>query len=251
MKSFLHYINETPEQTNEGFGKTLVGGALFGGALGLGGAIHANRSTTTDAPTAQVQAAQTTNAPPEAAPKTIKQEDKTKPKYHHDAIKAMVIQDEGMKLKPYKDTRGILTVGIGHNLEAPGSKETFGRAFGEHGEKLHRHASGGGSLSQEQVTTLFDADYEHHLQRTIKLIPNLHTHPPQVQAALVSGTYRGHIGDSPTFRKHFNAGNYSGASKEFLNRGEYKDPKTASGVIKRLDRDHKIYSDYAATMKQQ
>lgn len=251
MKSFRQYVNETPEQTNEGFGKTVVGAFAVGGAIGFGGAMHNNAQRATDAPQAQVEPAETTKAAHKAAPKTNNQADNTQPKYHHDAIKAMVIQDEGMRLKPYNDTRGILTVGIGHNLEASGSKATFGRAFGEQGAKLHRHASGGGSLTQEQVTSLFDADYEHHLQRTIKLIPNLHTHPPQVQAALVSGTYRGHIGDSPTFRKHFNAGNYTAASNEFLNRGEYTDSSTGRGVITRLNRDHKIYSDYAATMEQQ
>ena len=146
MKSFRQYINETPQQTNEGFGKTLVGAFAVGGAIGFGGAMHNNAQRTTDAPQAQVQPAETTNAVPKTTPKTVNQADNTQPKYHHDAIKAMVIQDEGMKLKPYKDTRGILTVGIGHNLEASGSKATFGRAFGEQGAKLHRHASGGGSL---------------------------------------------------------------------------------------------------------
>ena len=247
MKSFRQYINETPEQTNEGFGKTLAGAFVVGGALGFGAAMHTNAQQAADSPQAQVEPAETKKA----ASKAANQADNTQPKYHHDAIKAMVIQDEGMKLKPYNDTRGILTVGIGHNLEASGSKATFGRAFGEQGAKLHRHASSGGSLTHQQVTALFDADYEHHLQRTIKLIPNLHTHPPQVQAALVSGTYRGHIGDSPTFRKHFNAGDYTAASNEFLNRGEYKNSSTASGVITRLNRDDKIFSDYAATMKQQ
>ncbi len=35
-------------------------------------------------------------------------------------------RDEGVRLSPYKDSRGILTVGIGHNLEAnPLPNETY------------------------------------------------------------------------------------------------------------------------------
>lgn len=34
-------------------------------------------------------------------------------------------RDEGLKLTPYKDSRGFLTIGIGHNLDAHGiTKET-------------------------------------------------------------------------------------------------------------------------------
>ena len=33
-------------------------------------------------------------------------------------LKAELIEDEGRKVRPYKDTKGIWTGGIGHNLEA-------------------------------------------------------------------------------------------------------------------------------------
>ena len=33
-------------------------------------------------------------------------------------LRERLIQEEGLKLFPYKDTRGILTIGVGHNLEA-------------------------------------------------------------------------------------------------------------------------------------
>jgi lysozyme len=35
-------------------------------------------------------------------------------------IKADLIRDEGYKDKPYKDTAGHLTIGVGHNLDAKG-----------------------------------------------------------------------------------------------------------------------------------
>lgn len=35
-------------------------------------------------------------------------------------LKSMLIRHEGLKLKPYKDTQGILTVGVGRNIEQVG-----------------------------------------------------------------------------------------------------------------------------------
>ena len=200
----------------------------------------------TPAETAPGTLVQTTPKPPTVAP----------PVYADKEIREMVMSDEGNKLKAYKDTRGILSVGVGHNLEAPDSEKTFTKAFGVAGKAIRTSCVGGTCLTPEQSEKLFDTDYNTHLQKTVKLIPNLASYPPNVQAAFVSGTYRGHIGDSPTFRKEWNAGNYDAALPEFLNREEYKTPKknkdgslVAPGVIIRLERDHKILSDYAASLK--
>lgn len=217
------------ESINESFTRALLPALALGGAIGYGAAQHQNAQ----------------NAALQGTTEVAQQE----PTYHHDVIKKMVIEDEGIRTKPYRDARGVLTVGIGHNLEAPGSKESFRKAFGAEGDKLHKHASSGGSLTDEHVRKLFDADYDEHLQRTINMIPNLHEHPPEVQAALVSGTYRGHIGDAPTFRKLFNAGKYDAASTEFLNRKEYTDKNTAKGVIERLNRDAEIFKNYAKSTR--
>lgn len=37
-----------------------------------------------------------------------------------DALKRDLVQDEALRLKPYRDSKGILTIGIGHNLQAKG-----------------------------------------------------------------------------------------------------------------------------------
>lgn len=34
------------------------------------------------------------------------------------ALKQELIRDEGIRLRPYHDSKGILTIGVGHNLEA-------------------------------------------------------------------------------------------------------------------------------------
>lgn len=197
------------------------------------------------------------NEPLITTPNEIQQNQTTKtetltlePQYHHDVIKKMIKNDEGLKTKMYLDTRGIKTVGYGHNLEnTKKSIESFRNAFGDQGESVRSHVLRGGDLSSDQTSKLFDSDYQEHLNRTIKLIPNLHEHPPDVQAVLVSGTYRGHIGDSPKFRNLFNTNQYDLAASEFLNRREYKNPNPkAPGVKTRLERDHEILKSYAESM---
>ena len=233
---------------NEGLKAKVVAGAIIGGvALGMIPPPQTQQTPAeTPAKTAPGTLVQTTPKPPIVAP----------PVYADKEIREMVMSDEGNKLKAYKDTRGILSVGVGHNLEAPDSEKTFTKAFGAAGKAIRSNCVGGTCLTPEQSEKLFDTDYNSHLQKTVKLIPNLASYPPDVQAAFVSGTYRGHIGDSPTFRKNWNAGNYDAALPEFLNREEYKTPKknedgslVAPGVIIRLERDHKILSDYAASQK--
>jgi GH24 family phage-related lysozyme (muramidase) len=241
---------------NEGLKAKVAAGAIIGGAaLGM---IPPPQQTPPQTQQTQQTPAQT---PAETAPGTLVQ---TTPKppivappvYADKEIREMVMSDEGNKLQKYKDPKGILSIGVGHNLEAPDSEKTFIKAFGAAGKAIRTNCIGGTCLTQEQSEKLFDTDYNSHLQRTVKLIPNLASYPPNVQAAFVSGTYRGHIGDSPTFRKNWNAGNYDAALPEFLNREEYKTPKknkdgslVAPGVIIRLERDHKILSDYAASLK--
>jgi lysozyme len=40
-----------------------------------------------------------------------------------DQLRAMLIRQEGLKLKPYRDSVGKLTIGVGHNLEDTGISE--------------------------------------------------------------------------------------------------------------------------------
>lgn len=247
-------------QVNEGMSdmaKAIAIGSAIAGSTIVGAKASGVGRFAPQTQTPQVQAHQE-EIPVANVIKQPKEEKKTQepkveePKLHHETIQQMVKQDEGLRLRCYKCTAGKTTVGYGHNMDASGSSKTFEKAFGKNAPSLRSHLQSGGSLTREQADALFDADYDEHVSRAKKFIPNLESHPPQVQAALVSGTYRGHIGDSPKFRKLFNSGDYHGAAKEFLNRGEYTKPARKSdgsllapGVITRLERDHKILSDYA------
>jgi len=238
MNDHMNQMKDLSLSLNEGIGKKVAAGVL---------GLAATVGTVMGAKSAATALRNYINPPVQTQPSV-------QHKIHHDDIKKLVKQDEGLDLKVYRDTnkKHLLTIGHGHNLEAPGSADTFRRAFGDQGDSLRAHAMGGGTIRKEHAEKLFEADYNEHLQRTIKLIPDLHKHPPHVQAVLVSGVYRGHVTDSPTFLKHFNSGNLHAAANEFLNRDEYRDPiirRDARGVIIRLERDHKVLSDYAHSVQ--
>ena len=238
MKRFKQYIEES-------YKKSLAAAALSGAAI-VGATISGVKTAgvgrfappPSGQPTTQQVEVEIPQTPATTTPTT------PETKIHHDAIRKMVMQDEGVKLKPYRCTSGKLTVGCGHNLEAPGSKETFAKAFGQNGESLHASAMSGNPITQDQAEKLFNADYGKHLQKTINMIPDLEKHPADVQSALVSGTYRGHVGNSPKFRKLFNAGKYTEAADELLDNDEYRNPSTAKGVKDRMSRDASIIREY-------
>jgi len=246
MNDHMDQMKDASLSLNEGIGKKVAAGVLglaatVGTVLGAKSTANALRNYI--------------NPPVQTQPSSSETPPVVEHKIHHDDIKKLVKQDEGLKLKVYKDTNKnqYLTIGYGHNLQASGSTDSFRRAFGDQGDSLRAHVMhGGGALTNEHAEKLFEADYDEHLQRTIKLIPDLHKHPPHVQAVLVSGVYRGHVTDSPTFLKHFNSGNLHAATKEFLNRDEYRNPiirTNARGVIIRLERDHKVLTDYAHSVQ--
>jgi lysozyme len=227
----------------------LLGSGLFGMTVGgaklagVGRFAQQPQSSAVENQPAPVVAKQTAPVVQQAKPKQTTQSKAESGIIHHDVIKNLVKQDEGIRTKCYRCTAGKLTVGYGHNLDAPGSLGTFKKVFGPDGESLHRQVRGGKELSKKQADDLFSGDYESHLTQTKKMIPDLEKHSPNVQSVLVSGTYRGHVGDSPNFRKLFNAGNYSAAAKELLDRKELRDPKVARGVRGRMQRDAQIISD--------
>ena len=69
-------------------------------------------------------------------------------------IKQMVIANEGWKTKPYKDTRGYWTVGVGHLIN-PKSPKTLPKEWDR-------------ELSNEEVRQLFEKDFDEHLKQAQK-----------------------------------------------------------------------------------
>lgn len=73
-----------------------------------------------------------------------------------DEIKKMIIRHEGIRTKPYKDSLGLWTVGVGHLIgDGKSLPPEWNREF-----------------SNEEVMALFDKDYEEHKKAASSNIPN-------------------------------------------------------------------------------
>jgi GH24 family phage-related lysozyme (muramidase) len=163
--------------------------------------------------------------------------DTQKEKTFHEHASELLKKHEGVRLKAYKDSKGNSTVGVGHMLTKE-SPVRFKTAFGDEGEKLHKHVIDGGSLTEEQSDKLLKADIDHHVERAKKLMPNFDKYPAEHRAHLLSGVYRGDLSGSPKTLKLINDGKFKEASKEYLNNKEYRESKKLgdkSGIHKRMD----------------
>lgn len=138
------------------------------------------------------------------------------------SIKDMIIRHEGKKNKPYKDTKGLWTVGVGHLIgDGKSLPPEWDRTF-----------------SDAEVMALFDKDYEHH-RSAAERIPGFNKVNEKGQAALTDLTFN--MGPAwykkwPTFSKNLSAGNAAGAADSLQNSAWYTQVKGRAPEIVNLMR---------------
>jgi lysozyme len=111
--------------------------------------------------------------------------------------KKMIMRHEGVKTTPYKDSRGLWTVGVGHLI----------------GDGRSLPPDWDHEFSMAEVMALFDKDFETHKKAAMQ-IPNFDKLNPQGQGALIDLTYN--MGASwwhrwPQFTKFMQSLNIEGA----------------------------------------
>lgn len=84
-------------------------------------------------------------------------------------------RDEGRRNRPYRDTRGVLTVGVGRNLSKP--------------------------LSDAVIDLLLDEDIEEALASLDQHLPWWREHPPEVQRVLANMCFNMGIGTLLAFHR--------------------------------------------------
>lgn len=119
-------------------------------------------------------------------------------------VEKRIVEEEGYADGEYKDTKGIITSGVGQ----------VGKYKG---------------MSFEETVAA-------HVNEAKRLIPNLDQFPEEVQAELIQATYRGDIGGSPNAIKKLNAGDFTGFAEEFLNNDEYRSDETSKGIKNRMEK---------------
>jgi len=114
------------------------------------------------------------------------------------AVKDMIKKHEGVRTRPYKDSLGLWTVGVGHLI---GDGKTLPPEYNR-------------EFSIDEVNNIFDKDFEHH-QKAAEKIPGYDKLNETGKGALIDLTFN--MGPAwykkwPNFTKQLEAGNVEGAA---------------------------------------
>jgi GH24 family phage-related lysozyme (muramidase) len=93
----------------------------------------------------------------------------------------LIKKHEGVRLTCYADTTGILTIGVGFNLQKPGARARIG-AIGANYDKV---CSGSATLTVNQVLSLFAVDLDDAIQDAEHIVKNFNEHPDRIQSVIV------------------------------------------------------------------
>jgi len=137
--------------------------------------------------------------------------------------------NENKILSPYKDSKGLMTIGHGH-LITPQSSKIFSDL------KIDPNIlSGKGKLTPEQADQLLMRDVNTRIPQVQKMVPNFNSYSSELQGQLASEHFRGMLGKSPKAVQKLNAGDFEGAASEYLNAKDYKDSvQQKTGIAPRM-----------------
>ena len=99
-----------------------------------------------------------------------------------DNLYNQLARHEGVVRKPYYDTKGNLTVGIGFNLNDSNNQKVL-RKLNIRKEDLSK------GLNDNQIKALFDESMKIAKADALKYLPNLYSHPVQVQNAIIDMSF--------------------------------------------------------------
>lgn len=169
----------------------------------------------------------------------------------YEIIQEELLKKEGKKNHVYKDSRNLLTYGVGHLVTAEDVKDlgltglvkevkvggTTGYKLveGENAKFQYLKNSKGKiydnkvtlngkplTVDEEKVNDTFSKDLESKYLQAKASIPDLDSMGASEQAAAVSGFFRGDLSGSPKTLRLINQGKFEEAAKEFLDHKEYK-----------------------------
>ena len=104
------------------------------------------------------------------------------------ATKKMIMQHEGVVNYPYKDTKGLWTIGVGHLIGDGKSLPPEYEAYKNNGGPNDKKNNTTPAMTNEQIQKLFDDDYEKHKAMAMKT-PGWALANETGQAAMIDLTY--------------------------------------------------------------
>lgn len=152
---------------------------------------------------------------------------------------------EGFVAKPYKDSKGLWTIGygslIGDGSEAAYKKSPFytGKiTMGKSGIASKADTSGK-SITKETARAMMMKSIGDKAERAVDddmLGDKFFDLSPELQDAAISSVYRGGLSGSPKTMQNIREGKFAEAAKEFLDNEEYRQAKeSGSGVATRME----------------
>ena len=165
-------------------------------------------------------------------------------------MEEIIADFEGIKQKVYLDTRGIMTVGVGFNMQQADARAIFQRNLP--GVSFDDVLSGKTSLTKPQAIQLFQETLKDKVQTTKRLFPNYEKYPNEVKTALVNGVFRGEFKSTQKTVKYINNGEWDKVADEYLDRADYRASKPGKdgGIRKRMDYNANIFRGYAGSLKE-
>jgi lysozyme len=126
--------------------------------------------------------------------------------------------DEGVRAKAYEDSLGVLSIGIGFNLEKEGARETLLQAGVSPNDIDDVMKVGGKSLEKEQIEALFDIEIGQALTKAQGFVSNYRSLPKDIKDTLVNMSYQlgNKINQFKDFRSALEEGDYTRAGKAML-----------------------------------
>lgn len=124
-------------------------------------------------------------------------------------IKKMIIQHEGVRNRPYRDSLGLWTVGIGHLI---GDGKTLPPSWNR-------------EFSNEEVMALFENDYQKHKKQAESNVPGFNKYDSIGKAAFIDLTFNmgpGWPRKFPNTSKRIEEGDTAGAARGLENSLWYK-----------------------------
>jgi GH24 family phage-related lysozyme (muramidase) len=143
----------------------------------------------------------------------------------YEFAKSMIMKHEGFKTRPYKDSKGLWTVGVGHLI---GDGKTLPKEWDR-------------EFSKEEIQTLYEEDFREH-KKAAEKIPGFNKLNEKGQTALIDLTFN--MGPSwykkwPMLMKQLEAGDIEGAAKNLEGSDWYKQVKTRGPEVVALLRQGK------------
>lgn len=153
--------------------------------------------------------------------------------------RAYIRANEGVKYEPYKDSKGLWTVGVGSLMSPEDIRAMKGRR-----------------LTEKEVEDRFTRDLKakESLARG-KLGPAYDRMSDEARIAVLDGVFRGDLSGSPKALKLLRDGKYTEAADEYLDNDEYRESVALNergkphGVAKRMERNAEAFRALGRTLK--